>query len=54
MLLDHQRSKLDALSRLNEIHQRDRAVNSQLERESRHLNWRFGCNAKRCRVRYLA
>lgn len=31
MLLDHQRSKLDALSRLNEIHQRDRAVNSQLE-----------------------
>ena len=31
MLLDHQRSKLDALSRLNEIHQRHRAVNSQLE-----------------------
>ena len=31
MLLDHQRSKLDALRRLNEIHQRDRAINSQLE-----------------------
>ena len=31
MLLDHQRSKLDALRRLNEIHQRDRAINSQLD-----------------------
>ena len=29
--LDHQRSKLDALRSLNEIHQRDRATNSQLD-----------------------
>ena len=29
--LDHQRSKLDALRRLNEIHQHERAANSQLD-----------------------
>lgn len=54
MLLDHQRSKLDALSRLNEIHQRDRAVNSQLEARIASFELAFRCNASACRVRYLA